>query len=346
VQVWDGGGNLGGLPPRDTLPLPAKDFPEDAASTDPRVVSWRKRAAEVYGENVRLVSKRVAMIVKLETAERFAKHEQFYFPHAMDWRGRAYPVVPVLNPQADDSAKALLQFADGCKLGDNGAYWLAVHGANNFGVDKVSFDERVQWVQDHHDAIVECAVNPLDGSRWWSQADNPYQFLAFCFEWAGLATWHQSAQPVADFVSYLPVSLDGSCNGLQNFSAMLRDEIGGAATNLVPNPKPSDIYAEVARVANAIADEHANSMTTAEKFGGKWSEKITRKLVKRNTMTVPYAVTEFGMRDQLMQEMRKLDESGSLGVEDYSFEDAKYLAAVNYEAIGKVVVAARVRWIG
>jgi DNA-directed RNA polymerase len=38
-----------------------------------------------------------------------------------------------------------------------------------------------------------------------------------------------------EFVSHLPVAFDGSCNGLQNYSMMLRDEVGGAATNLVPS---------------------------------------------------------------------------------------------------------------
>jgi DNA-directed RNA polymerase len=254
-QVWDGGGNLGGLPPSDVLPLPAKDFPESAESDDPRVVAWRKKAAEVYSENARLVSKRIAMNAKLGVAERL-QFEELYFPHAMDWRGRCYPVVPVLNPQADDSAKALLRFSYGAPLGDNGAYWLGVHGANCFGVDKVAFEARVQWVNEHADQIIESADNPLDGSRWWAEADAPYQFLAFCFEWAALVRHHQAGLVMADFVSYLPVGLDGSCNGLQNFSAMLRDEVGGAATNLVPSEKPSDIYAEVAKVANHIAHSH------------------------------------------------------------------------------------------
>lgn len=346
--VWDGGGNLGGLPPRDTLPLPAKDFPEDAPSDDTRVVAWRRAAAEVYSENVRLVSKRVAMIQKLEMAERYSEFDRFYFPHAMDWRGRAYPVVPVLNPQADDSAKALLQFANGAPLGEHGAWWLAIHGANCFGVDKVSFEERVKWVQDHENEIVECAINPLDGSRYWADADAPYQFLAFCFEWAGLNAWVQAGNAQGDFVSQLPVSLDGSCNGLQNFSAMLRDEVGGRATNLVPSATPSDIYAEVARVANEIAAAHGDACgpqgdeAAAAQFtlGAKWGGKITRKLVKRNTMTVPYAVSEFGMRDQLMQELRKLQSGGDLDL-DFNFEDAKFLASVNYEAIGNVIIAAR-----
>lgn len=340
-DVWESGGSLGKLPPRDLLPLPAKDFPEDAGRDDPRVKAWRREAAKVYETNARLVSKRVAMIAKLDLAERFEAFPAIYFPHALDWRGRAYAVGSYVHPQADDSGKAMLQFATGQQLGDNGAYWLAVHGANCFGVDKVSYEDRVKWVNENHDKIVESAFNPVNGARWWAEADAPYQFLAFCFEWAGLDMHCQNAGSQATFVSHLPVGLDGSCNGLQNFSAMLRDEVGGKATNLVPSDKPSDIYAEVAAVAGRIVAADAEGLDEVKSARArKWVGKITRKMVKRNTMTVPYAVTEFGMRDQLMQELRKLKDEGQLDVE-YNFEDATYLAAVNHEAIGNVVVAAR-----
>jgi DNA-directed RNA polymerase len=139
----------------------------------------------------------------------------------------------------------------------------------------------------------------------------------------------------------MPIQVDGSCNGLQNFSAMLLDEIGGAATNLIPSEKPNDIYALVAAEANKIIqrDWCVQSVPEAEVF----QAGITRKLTKRNTMTMPYSVTQFGMKDQLMEEFRKMRDEGKpldyLGNDE--FKVAGYLAGVNYKAIGKVVVAAR-----
>ena len=44
------------------------------------------------------------------------------------------------------------------------------------------------------------------------------------------------------FVSHLPIAMDGSCNGLQLFSLMLRDPVGGTAVNLLPADTPQDIY--------------------------------------------------------------------------------------------------------
>ena len=35
---------------------------------------------------------------------------------------------------------------------------------------------------------------------------------------------------------------DGSCNGLQHYAALGRDEKGGQAVNLMPGPKPADVY--------------------------------------------------------------------------------------------------------
>jgi DNA-directed RNA polymerase len=331
AEIWDGGGRIGKLPTVADEELPAKTH--DLENPDPaELKAWKRKAAKVHEGNHRNRSKRVQLSAKLWVAEKFSQAEAFYFPHALDWRGRAYPVSSGLNPQGDDVSKALLKFAEGKKLGENGAYWLAVHGANCFGVDKVSFEERVQWVGDHYDQILESALNPVNGSRFWADADSPYQFLAFCLEWLGYSMAGD------EHVSHLSVSFDGTCNGLQNFSAMLRDEIGGAAVGLVPSEKPSDIYTVVRDKANErIAQDAATGSTIAS----RWVGKVTRQLTKQNTMTVPYGVSKFGMKDQLLSQFQKLREDGVDFGFDTTLEDAQYLSEVNWDAIGQTVVAAR-----
>lgn len=331
TEIWDGGGRIGKLPTVADEVLPTKNF--DTESPNPEELkAWKRKAAKVHESNHRNRSKRVQLSAKLWVAEKFSQAEAFYFPHALDWRGRAYPVSSGLNPQGDDVSKALLKFAEGKKLGENGAYWLAVHGANCFGVDKVSFEERVQWVGDHHDQILESALNPINGSRFWADADSPYQFLAFCFEWLGYSMAGD------EHVSHISVSFDGTCNGLQNFSAMLRDEVGGAAVGLVPSEKPSDIYTVVKDKANErIAQDALGGSTIAL----RWQGKVTRQLTKQNTMTVPYGVSKFGMKDQLLSQFQKLREDGVDFGFDTTLEDAQYLSEVNWGAIGQTVVAAR-----
>ena len=173
-------------------------------------------------------------------------------------------------------------FAEGKPLDDKGRWWLGVHGANLFGNDKISLDDRAKWAFDYRPNAVNIASDPYRNLDW-TEADDPWQFLAWCFEWAEA---HEEG-----FVSHLPVGLDGSCNGLQHFSALLRDEVGGAATNLVPAPVPADIYREVAKRAEEILSE------VGEDDPNFWMAQswlvfgIDRKITKRSVMTLPYGVT-------------------------------------------------------
>ena len=70
--------------------------------------------------------------------------------------------------------------------------------------------------------------------RWWQAADSPWQLLAVCYDLkAALA----SGDPES-YMSRLPIHQDGSCNGLQHYAALGRDESGGRAVNLLPVDKP------------------------------------------------------------------------------------------------------------
>lgn len=332
LEVWDGGGSLGKLPYATDKPLPGwpvgldRDNPEKTA-----LQAFMRDTRRAHEENEYNAAKRSSLVPKLWLGEKFSQFDSFHFVYSLDWRGRAYPVASGINPQGDDVAKGLLRFTEGKALGPNGAYWLAVHGANCFGVDKVTFDERVQWIGEHTSEILESAMNPLNGSRFWSTADAPYQFLAFCMEWAGYTMEGDN------YVSHLSVSFDGTCNGLQNFSAMLRDEVGGARVGLVPMDAPTDIYSLVRDRANElIAVDAAGGLEIAQ----KWAGKITRGLTKANTMTTPYGVSRYGMGDQVMNALNKMKQEGELtGV--IGFADAQYIASINYAAISECVVSAR-----
>jgi len=331
--VWDEGSSLGGLPSRNDLPLPPR--PQDIANNEESRREWRHKAAAVHTQNVRLRSKRLAMSQKLWVAERYLSEEKMFFPHELDFRGRVYPANAFINPQADDSGKALIEFANGKALGPAGPWWLAIHIANLFGVDKVSYDERAQWVVDNEDKILDAAEQPLDGARFWATADSPYCALAACFEWAGYVEQGE------DYVSHIPIALDGSNSGLQHFSAALRDEKGGRAVNLTPSEVPQDIYTEVAKtVENRIASSEDDEAEV-------WRGKVTRKIVKRPVMTYCYASTRYGMQKMIQAELDKLDaDLTTSGKSPYlegesNYDASMWLSHIVYEVIGEVVVAAQ-----
>jgi DNA-directed RNA polymerase len=328
-EVWAVGGRAG-LPDKELPELPRKTWEETAKPTKKELMAWKRVATKVHEKHSRERSKRVAIQIKLFVASKMLLEPRTYFVWTLDWRGRMYPVQQFVNPQADDSGRALLEFSEGKPLGADGAFWLAVHGANTFGYDKASFEERVAWVVENEPAILGSAEDPMSLISWWEQADDPFQFLAFCMEWQGYRKEGDS------YVSHLPVSLDGSCNGLQNFSAMLRDEVGGKATNLVPLESPSDIYQEVADVLIRKVEQDAAS----NPYAAIWAGKVTRKTTKRGVMTTPYGVTRYGLRKQLQFEVEKIHKQFLSGTKEPGLYYS-YLSNHLYDAIGEVVVAAR-----
>src|SRR5438105_4384598 len=168
-------------------------------------------------------------------AVRLSAHARFYFPWQVDHRGRAYPVPQLMNPQSDHTGRALIEFADGKPLGEDGAYWLAIHLANCYWKGKkVPFEKLLAWVQENEAEILDFAANPLRIHRFWPEADHPWLFLAACLEWA------RYKEEGPGMISYLPISMDGSCNGYQHLSAMGLDRAGGHATNLMPSDVPRE----------------------------------------------------------------------------------------------------------
>ena len=223
-------------------------------------------------------------------------------------------------------------------MGEKGAYWLKVHGANKFGFDKVSYDERVEWVIDNHTLILEAAEDPLSNREFWANADKPYQFLAFCFEYA------EYVKTGEDFISHLPIALDGSCNGLQHFSAMLRDPAGSAAVNLTPGDKPADIYQDVADVCTnqlrAVADDgEAVAENWLKFFKAHEYESLPRGASKRPVMTLPYGSSQQTCTSSLFSWYSGHDDK--FFPDNTGFRHCIYLSSLLWDSIGEVVVAAR-----
>ncbi len=241
-----------------------------------------------------------------QIADEFKDFEEIYFVWQMDFRGRLYPVQAFLNPQGQDLAKALLRFAEKKPLGENGEFWLKVHGANCYGVDKVSFDDRVKWVEENSDNIVAVAnaSNPFK-EKFLLDAEDKYKFLAFCYEWA------EYKKDPKSFKSSLPIVIDGSNNGFQHISALLRDTEGAKKVNVLPNKedRPADIYNEVAKKFEELLKENrdTNSGLNDDIDTLLTKTKIDRKLVKKGVMTDSYGAGVATKANQLTQELKSRD---------------------------------------
>ncbi|WNH52462.1 DNA-directed RNA polymerase [Stenotrophomonas oahuensis] len=338
-DMWDAQENSPALVQRRDEPLPPRpyDVPEGVPvaqltlDQQEALKEWKMAAAAVYEENEHRASQRVQMAQKLYVADRFAPEEAIYFPHSLDFRGRVYPFAAYLNPQGDDVAKGLLQFAEGKPLGARGAYWLKVHIANLFGVDKVSFADRIKWVEENADKLLDSGLDPRDGERFWETADSPVSALAACMEFVSY-TYNGEGH-----VSRLPIHMDGSCSGLQHFSALLRDPVGGAAVNLVPQDKPGDIYTQVSNKGQELSD---GRLEKQPEFSVAWNGKFKRSIAKQPTMTLCYAATKLGMAKMIAKAVKGEGED-YLGKDAHVFKSSVYAADVIWEALGEIVVAAR-----
>ena len=96
---------------------------------------------------------RCSTVYRLQIADEFVHEPEIYFPFNIDFRGRAYAIPPHLNHLGSDVCRSLLLFKERKPLGATGLRWLKIHLANLFGVNKVSFDERVEFADQHMDQI-------------------------------------------------------------------------------------------------------------------------------------------------------------------------------------------------
>jgi len=345
-QVWSQALPIG-LPQSEPYIIPAcpisKDIKKQNMSPEQRerFDEWKTEARMIHTMEKERVSKGFQVVRVLRLANEFKKYDKFWYVYQTDFRGRIYATVSGLSPQGPDFAKALIHFGEGKPLGEVGAYWLKIHGANTYGKDKISYEERVAWIDKNEKVFVEIAKDPIRYKHIWAEADKPWQFLAFCFEYLRYNLEGDS------MVSHLPIALDGSCNGLQNFSAMLKDEVGGAATNLVPSDKPSDIYTEVSKVCTLKLRNHSSDLAKLWlQFADSTKEKsLPRSIAKKPVMTLPYGSTQQSCRESIYKFI--VDEAPSFFPKDKRFKLSVFLTPILWESISEVVVAASraMEWI-
>jgi len=338
------------IPP---APVEPDDKPGTWADDDPRkeaFLNWKAEAREIHTMETERVAKTRALVRTLRLADELKDRERFYYVYTCDFRGRIYCATTGLSPQGTDHSKALLLFGRTEPLGERGMYWLKVHGANKFGYDKVSYDDRTLWVDKHHALWLAIAADPVGQRSHWAGCDKPWQFLAWVFEYTAAS----NAGP--DYRSSLPVALDGSCNGLQHFSAMLRDPVGGQAVNLLAAPVPADIYQRVADVAtrklrglralNTPAHAGAiNWLNLFEQVGGHNADGMPRELSKKPVMTLPYGSTRTACSESIFRWI--MDEAPTYFDKNTNFKHALYLTPILWSSISEVVVAARdaMKWV-
>lgn len=334
-HFWDQGIAVGDMVSREDLPIPPR--PPDYKTNRDAQFAWRRRAAMTHQRNNQFRSHRLQVARMLFMAEELGD-STFYYPYQLDFRGRFYCVPYFLQPQGMGLARGLLEFAEGKPIipGSAGEMWFKIHGANSFGVDKVSFTDRLAWVEENRKEILACAKDPLTNTMW-SGADKPWEFLAWCLE------YDSYLKSPTSFVSRIPVQVDGSNNGLQIYAMLLRDKSTAVATNVIGGTtslKPRDIYQDVADDLTGTLSEsdHPSAAKWLKITGGK----IPRTACKRAVMTLPYGATRFACRRYVHEWWDEQVKGGKMkyGAIDPWF-DTSFLATALWDSIERIVIAPR-----
>ena len=302
-----------GLPMREPIPFPT--IPTDIKTNDDARKAYGAEKARVIATNNKMKNRKLTVARLLHQANEFNGVEEFFLPQQLDFRGRMYSVPIGLNNQGDDLSRGLLQFSKGKPLdvAQHDVYQAyMVKGANHYGHSNLTLEQRVDWVVKNARIIAVAGEDPLNHMSFWTDAKEPFQFLAWITEYSAILKDHRVP-------SYLPCHVDGTNNGCQIWALIRRDEATGSATNCNYSETPQDLY-------QAVADDVVSQLDDGF-YSQEWRRiGIDRGTVKGAVMIVPYSATLQGVAHTIMAWLDKQREDGLVPAWNNDFAGANFLA--------------------
>lgn len=265
---------------------------------------------------LRAASKNVETRLIYQKAKALLDVIQFYQFVELDYRGRAYYQEPFLNYQGADMARGLMLFSEGKPLGPikgTGCKWLAIHtavsynesysidsipewctydyaadlrkeGLEDISVDKMTLEDRERWTYENMEKILD------HSGSIQKDCEKPIVYLACCIEWKNYLG------DVHNHISYIPVPIDGSCNGYQHSGAIAKDEITGSLVSLIDQCIQADLYLRVARALKTKRPEFFKDRPDMK------MKHIRKGLVKRAVMTRAYSAGVSTMAENMYKD--------------------------------------------
>jgi DNA-directed RNA polymerase len=120
--IWSTGGGVGEIPQRYNDRVISRNIIRETKDYTDKLQLLKESQ-----HNRELHSLRCDFMIKLTIARNFAKCKEIYFPHNIDYRGRAYPISPHLNHIGNDLCRGLLEYSEKKPLGKEGLNWLKVN---------------------------------------------------------------------------------------------------------------------------------------------------------------------------------------------------------------------------
>ncbi|XP_035743443.1 DNA-directed RNA polymerase, mitochondrial-like isoform X1 [Vespa mandarinia] len=329
IKVFQDGGSVKlNVPESPSILLSVENTIENINVKDNSCIS--KTKLQLKKKREEMYSLWCDCLYKLSVANHY-RNNVFWLPHNLDFRGRVYPVPPHLTHLGSDLARSIMIFAQKKPLGPNGLDWLKIHTINLSGLMKrANIKDRLKFANDNIDKIVDSAEHPLTGDMWWAESAEPWQTLASCIE----ITKALKSPNTEEYLSGLPIHQDGSCNGLQHYAALGRDQIGAENVNLQSADTPQDIYSVVVNMVEDLRSQDAEKGVLIAKL---LEGHINRKVIKQTIMTTVYGVTKYGARLQILKQLKDLEKFP----QERSWEASTYLTYKTFDSLRTMFKSAR-----
>lgn len=120
-----------------------------------------------------------------------------------------------------------------------GFQYLLIDAANQFGLDKLLFEERIQWAMDNLANLEQLGLDKAQAGEWKEKPLYVKAVQAIRKAQAGIPTGHL-------------VGFDASCSGIQVMSALTGCYSGAHVTGLVDPNVRADAYTAVTNAMNEV----------------------------------------------------------------------------------------------
>ena len=270
--------------------------------------------SEQFADVISACSKREAFDIICEMSDRWKEYE-LNFTYHMDTRGRIYTIQNFLSPLGNDLAKSLLLFDEEQQVS---SFDLCIHIANCFGKDKLSFEDRVKWVNANSYKLYDIGEDPIGNYHLIKELEldaeqkTRWQGIAACFIYRDYVDYVSITGDDDGFTTNLPVGLDATASGTQILTILGRDDKVAPFVNVSKSTtgKVGDFYTYLSDYLKPKLEEYRGDSPTLDAVLDNW-KKYARKLAKRNSMTFVYSGTKWGFGQQQWQDRHSYGPLGS-----------------------------------
>ncbi len=224
---------------------------------------------------------------------------KFYLKTNYDYRGRLYTSAYEFSYQGEEYSKSIVvpsieNFPSKLENRESAILMAKIDIANNLDKDKLTFDERIKWVDDNWKMIPQIVEKGKSTKYKIQQIKRMYKAIKM---------FEKGEQ------TNVMMHLDATNQALQLYAISTRDKVLGKITNLTSSEKREDAYEDFATELNKI-------------FGKGF---FSRKMVKKPMMTRTYGkmnahlvalVEKYGRTVE--SSLERLEEEKGMNEEEYS----------------------------